>query len=85
VKPDLILLDLMMPNVNGFDVVGALQGDTDTASIPILVLTARHVTALDRETLRQKAGRPIRIVDKAGFGRAAFLAEVQRALGSKQA
>ncbi len=82
VRPDLILLDLMMPNVNGFDVVEALQGDSETARIPILVLTARQVTALDRETLQKKAGRPIRIVEKAGFGRATFLAEVNRALGS---
>ena len=82
VKPDLILLDLIMPNVNGFDVVGALQGERETARIPILVLTARQATALDRETLERKAGRPIRIMEKAGFSRTKFLAEVNRALGS---
>ena len=41
-RPDLILLDLMMPDVNGFDVVEALQRNTDTARIPILVVTAKH-------------------------------------------
>ena len=39
-RPDLILLDLMMPQVSGFDVVEALQRNTDTARIPILVVTA---------------------------------------------
>jgi CheY-like chemotaxis protein len=80
VRPDLILLDLMMPNVNGFDVVAALQGDSETASIPILILSARDVTELDREVLRLKAGRDIRIIQKAGFGRAAFINEVRHAL-----
>ncbi len=42
--PDLIVLDLMMPDVNGFDVVEALQPDPDTARIPILVVTAKQIT-----------------------------------------
>ena len=40
--PDLIVLDLMMPEVNGFDVVEALKQQPDTARIPILVVTAKH-------------------------------------------
>ena len=40
--PDLIVLDLMMPEVNGFDVVEALQQQPDTARIPIMVVTARQ-------------------------------------------
>ncbi len=40
--PDLILLDLMMPDVSGFDVVDALQRNADTARIPIIVVTAKH-------------------------------------------
>ncbi len=43
--PDLVLLDLMMPEVNGFDVVEALQRQTDTANIPILVVTAKQINA----------------------------------------
>ena len=42
--PDLIVLDLMMPEVNGFDVVEALQGRPDTGRIPILVVTAKEIT-----------------------------------------
>src|SRR6185436_5253910 len=45
--PDLIVLDLMMPDVNGFDVVEALKERADTARIPILVVTAEHITPED--------------------------------------
>jgi CheY-like chemotaxis protein len=43
--PDLILLDVMMPNVNGWQVAEALKGDPDTASIPIIFLSARAMEA----------------------------------------
>lgn len=38
--PQLCVLDVMMPRVNGFEVVRELRGDPATASIPILMLTA---------------------------------------------
>lgn len=79
-RPDLILLDLMMPEVSGFDVVEALQRDRETARIPILVVTAKDITALDRATLNAHRERAVGIVEKAGFNRAGFLAEVRRAL-----
>jgi len=46
--PDLVLLDLMMPRVSGFDVVEALHADESTRSIPIMVLTAKDLTAADK-------------------------------------
>ncbi|MDB5839523.1 MAG: hybrid sensor histidine kinase/response regulator [Herminiimonas sp.] len=79
-RPDLILLDLMMPEVNGFDVVEALQRTAETADIPIVVVTAKQVTAQDRATLNSNPDNAIRIVEKAGFNRVGFLAEVRRAL-----
>ena len=39
--PDLILLDVMMPGVSGFDVCRAVRADPQTADIPILILSAR--------------------------------------------
>ncbi len=39
--PDMILLDLMMPGMSGQDVAARLKGDPQTASIPIIMLTAR--------------------------------------------
>jgi PAS domain S-box-containing protein len=79
-RPDLILLDLMMPDVNGFDVVEALQRDAATARIPILVVTAKQVTAQDRALLEVHPGKVIHVVTKAGFNRIGFVAEVRRAL-----
>ncbi|NLY39989.1 MAG: response regulator [Firmicutes bacterium] len=40
-KPDLILLDLLLPKVDGFEVLKALRGDAATRDIPVVVLTAR--------------------------------------------
>jgi CheY-like chemotaxis protein/anti-sigma regulatory factor (Ser/Thr protein kinase) len=50
-KPHLILLDLLMPGMTGFDVVAALRGDESTRSIPIMVLTAKNLTEEDRRQL----------------------------------
>ena len=80
VQPDLILLDLMMPDVNGFDVVDALQRDTATAGIPVLVVTAKQVTSEDRVALNPHPGKVVHIIEKAGFNRQGFMAEVHRAL-----
>jgi CheY-like chemotaxis protein len=78
--PNLILLDLMMPEVSGFDVVEALQRDVDTARIPVLVVTAKQITQEDRAALNRQAGNLVRIVEKAGFDKQRFIAEVRRAL-----
>jgi len=80
--PDLIVLDLMMPEVSGFDVVAALHEDHDTASIPILVVTAKHITAEDRERLN---GYVMTIMEKANFDRDRFVGEVRRAMAGRHA
>jgi len=50
-KPDLVLLDLMMPEVTGFDVVEALRADPETRETPIMVLTATNLTEADKRSL----------------------------------
>jgi len=50
-KPHLILLDLLMPNMTGFDVVAALRGAESTRAIPIMVLTSKDLTKEDRRQL----------------------------------
>jgi|KBSSwiStaDraftv2_1062776.scaffolds.fasta_scaffold14368_3 PAS domain S-box-containing protein len=79
-QPDLLLLDLMMPEIDGFAVVKALQDDPATAHIPILIVTARQVSALERATLDSNAGKVLPIIAKAGFNSVAFITEVRRAL-----
>jgi PAS domain S-box-containing protein len=74
--PDLILLDLMMPNVTGFDVVAALQELPDTAHIPVLVVTAKQISPEDRFKLN---GYVSAIIDKANFNRDRFVSEIRRA------
>jgi signal transduction histidine kinase/CheY-like chemotaxis protein/CHASE3 domain sensor protein len=50
-RPQLILLDLLMPEVTGFDVVEALRTDDATRSIPVMVLTSKELTAADKRAL----------------------------------
>ncbi|HZU11961.1 MAG TPA: response regulator [Chloroflexota bacterium] len=44
-RPDVVLLDLMMPVVDGFQVARLLHGERQTADIPIIVMTAMHDAA----------------------------------------
>ncbi|HEY0372572.1 MAG TPA: response regulator, partial [Thermoanaerobaculia bacterium] len=49
--PDVIILDLMMPGMSGFEVAGTLKQNPRTANIPILVLTSKEISADDRALL----------------------------------
>jgi two-component system alkaline phosphatase synthesis response regulator PhoP len=53
-RPELILLDVMMPGVNGFDVCNILQDMPETAEIPIIFLTA--VTDTKRKVMGLNLG-----------------------------
>ncbi|MEO6322701.1 MAG: response regulator [Polaromonas sp.] len=79
-RPDLIVLDLLMPGINGFEVVQALQRNADTTRIPILVVTAKEITAQDCDALHSQHGSIIHVTSKASFNRSQFLDEVRRAL-----
>jgi CheY-like chemotaxis protein len=78
--PDVIVLDLMMPDVDGFDVVAALNEHHETARIPIVVVTAKEITAEDRSKLH---GHVTRIIEKGGFDPVRFIAEVRRAVAGR--
>jgi CheY-like chemotaxis protein len=69
-KPDLVILDLVMPGIDGFEVIDALRRDKDIGRIPILVHTAKVLTAEDRQRLD---GRVESIVEKAEFQPERFL------------
>ena len=74
-QPDLVLLDLMMPEVTGFDVVEALRADPSTREMPIMVLTAANLTDADK---RQLSGRVSEILSRQSVGSADVVGLLRR-------
>jgi DNA-binding response OmpR family regulator len=71
--PGLILLDLLMPGMDGFTFLGELRRRGEGRQVPVVVLTARDLTAADY----QRLGGPIeKILRKGSFGHEQLLAEV---------
>jgi signal transduction histidine kinase/CheY-like chemotaxis protein/HAMP domain-containing protein len=72
VRPDVILLDLMMPEMDGFAVVAALQKEPRWRDIPVVVVTARDLDTADRERLNsgvqsvlvKETFRPMELVER---------------------
>lgn len=79
---DLVLLDLMMPGVSGFDVVEALKTNSQTASIPVLVMTAKRLTSEDRIQLDALGAK---VMEKSAFKPETFISEIRRALSLHRA
>ncbi len=76
-KPNLIVLDLLMPEVSGFDVIHALQSAPETATIPLVIVTAKTLNDADRAALD---GRAASILEKTSFNHNRFTGEVRRVL-----
>jgi CheY-like chemotaxis protein/anti-sigma regulatory factor (Ser/Thr protein kinase) len=76
-KPDVVLLDLLMPEVNGFDVVEALAEREGTKSIPIMVVTAKHLTKADIDQLN---GRVSTIIKRGSTGAVDLVKQLQAVL-----
>jgi signal transduction histidine kinase/CheY-like chemotaxis protein len=77
-RPSLVVLDLLMPGMDGFEVVERLRADPATNGVPILVLTAKVVTSDEVGRLRPRISH---LADKAGFRTAQFLEIVGRLVG----
>ena len=73
--PSVILLDLMMPEMDGFELMEAMRREVGWASIPVVVLTAKDLTAEDRERLN---GRVERVLQKGAYTADVLLADVRR-------
>ncbi|GAB4424898.1 MAG: hypothetical protein Kow0031_04170 [Anaerolineae bacterium] len=63
-KPDLVLLDLMMPNVDGFAVLDTIKADDELRHIPVIVITAKDLTRQDYQRL---SGRVESLLQKGEF------------------
>jgi len=79
-RPDLVLLDLMMPDVSGFDVVEAIRSDKATASTPIMVLTAKDLTDADK---RQLNGRVSNILQRGSTGASDLVSLLREVIAPK--
>ena len=77
-QPNLMILDLMMPEMDGFAVMDALKADVTTADIPIVVVTAKELTPSEKEHLR---GHVQTLMQKGDFLSDDLLDEVRALLG----
>jgi signal transduction histidine kinase/DNA-binding response OmpR family regulator len=73
--PDLILLDLMMPEMDGFEFVQVLHGNEHWRAVPVVVITAKDITTEDRARLN---GHAERILQKGAYSREQLLGEVRK-------
>jgi threonine synthase len=62
--PDLILLDLMMPGLDGFGVLEELKADEDLSKVPVIVITAKELTSAERKRL---SGEIEALMEKGAF------------------
>ncbi len=72
--PDLIILDLMMPEMDGFTVIEALRANPETAVIPVIVATAKELTPDEKSRL---SGQIQSLMQKGDFLNDEFLEEVK--------
>jgi DNA-binding response OmpR family regulator len=75
--PDLIVLDLVMPGLDGFEVANLLKGEPATAEIPIVILSVRSLSGIEK---RRLAGRIAHAGKKTDFRRDDFVALVRGAI-----
>jgi len=73
-EPDLIVLDLMMPGVSGYDVVDRLKEHPVARNIPVVIFTAKDLTEQDKQRLGDNIDKIIR---KASFSKEDLIAEIR--------
>jgi CheY-like chemotaxis protein len=78
--PDLILLDLLMPEMDGFEFLSELRDHDEWRSIPVVVLTAKEMTIEDHRRLE---GNVRRVFQKASFDRRELVTEIRTAIAAR--
>ena len=79
-RPDFVLLDLMMPEVTGYDVVEALRADEATRDVPIMVVTASHLSAADKKLLN---GRVSQILSRRSVAHSDIVGLLKRVVANR--
>src|SRR3989304_2365268 len=79
-KPNVILLDIMMPKVNGFDVLKKLKADQDLQNIPVIILTA---LIQDVDRVQGKKLGAVDYIVKSETMPGEVIAKIQNAIGQK--
>jgi CheY-like chemotaxis protein len=82
VSPSVVLLDLMMPEMDGFEFVAEFRRHESWRAIPIVVITARDLSRDDHERLN---GYVQRILQKGVYGREQLMAEVRELVAASVA
>ena len=82
IKPDLVLLDLMMPGIDGWEVYDHLKANPETKDIPIIVVTAR--AQHDPRVTEMRIHSSDNLVTKP-FGPAQLIETINKALGNRSA
>jgi len=77
-RPDAIILDLMLPGMDGFEVVHRMSLNADWRTIPVILLTARDLSHEERRALDIGAAR---IIQKGNVSRDELLAELRTVIG----
>ncbi len=75
--PDLVITDLMMPDVDGFTVIDMIRADPQLQHIPVVVITAKELTVKERQWLNAHADR---VLQKGSLFDADFVADLVRRL-----
>ena len=76
-RPDVVLLDIMMPRLDGFGVIERLRADPKTRDLPIIVISAKELT--DSESARLKESVAF-VMRKQGFDGVKLIHEINIAL-----
>lgn len=79
-QPDVVILDLMLPEMDGFEVVHRLSLNPDWRAIPVILLTARDLSHEERRALDLGTAR---IIQKGSFSRDELLGEIKSVMGAK--
>ena len=79
-RPDVVLLDLNMPGMDGFDLLSRLSASEATSALPAVILTSSHLSLAQRQQLAHAS----QIVQKSNLTADTLVAAIRKAIGSRK-